>query len=627
MRKLLAVLLVVLIVLAPLPARAGVPGPPEKAGAAAPGTLLAQAAKPASGKPAAAAVAKPSLDGLDAFVAQEMKNWKVPGVAVAVVKDGQVILSKGYGHRDVDKQLPVTPQTLFAIGSITKSFTVTALGLLADEGKLDWDKPVREYLPEFRLYDSVANEHMTPRDLVTHRSGLPRHDALWYNSTFTRREMVERLRYLEPSKDFRSAWQYNNLMVLTAGYLAGQLAGTSWEELVRARIFGPLGMTGSNFSVTDSEKSPDFAQPYATVKEEIKKIPFRGIDEMAPAGAINSNIEDMSRYLLFHLSQGKYGDKQLLSATNAQQMQSPQMVIQGALRYPEIGHSAYGMAFVVSSYRGHKMVQHGGAIDGFIALLTFLPQDNIGVVVLTNSTVRQLPNIITYNVFDRLLGAEPAPWSVRLKEQQKKEEESEEEAKKKGYTPRKEGTQPSHPLADYAGDYEHPGYGVATIALAEDKAGLKLTYNRLTSPLKHFHYDVFEVPEDPLDPFEKTKVQFLMSVNGDIDRVLVPLEPNVKEIVFARRAEKQMRERSFLEPLAGEYVLGATTVSVTLKGEDTLVLVVPGQPPYELVPARGLTFDLKGLTGFSIEFKRDAPGAVTEAVFYQPNGTFVAKRK
>lgn len=603
MRKLLALLLIGLIGISPLAAPAtAVPAPEAVAPAAA-------------------------LAGLDEFVAGAMKDWKVPGVAVAVVKDGQVILSKGYGTRDADKQLPVTPKTLFAIGSITKSFTVTALGMLADDGKLDWDKPVREYLPEFRLYDSVASDHMTPRDLVTHRSGLPRHDALWYNSTFTRKEMIERLRYLEPSKDFRSAYQYNNLMFLTAGYLAGRLAGTSWEELVRTRIFGPLGMIGSNFSVTDSQKSSDFAQPYTTVKEEIKKIPFRGIDEMAPAGSINSNIEDMTRYLLFHLNQGKAGDRQLLSATNAQQMQSPQMVIPSALRYPEIGHSAYGMAFVVSSYRGHKMVQHGGAIDGFIALLTFLPQDNIGVVVLTNSTVRALPNVITYNVFDRLLGAEPAPWSARLKELQQKEEESEEEAKKKGYTPRKEATQPSHPLADYAGDYEHPGYGVAAFAVAEDKAGLKITYNRMTSPLKHFHYDVFEVPENPLDPFEKAKVQFLMSVNGDIDRVLVPLEPNVKEIVFTRRAEKKMRERSFLEPLAGDYTLGAVTVQVTLKGEDTLVLVVPGQPPYELVPTRGLSFDLKGLTGFSVEFKKDAAGAVTEAVFYQPNGTFVAQRK
>ena len=145
-----------------------------------------------------------ALAGLDEFVAAIQKDWKVPGVAVAVVKDGQVIHAKGYGYRDLEKKLPVTTQTVFAIGSITKSFTVTALGMLADEGKLDWDRPVREYLPEFRLYDAAASERMTPRDLVTHRSGLPRHDALWYNSGFSRREMVERLRYLEPSKDFRS---------------------------------------------------------------------------------------------------------------------------------------------------------------------------------------------------------------------------------------------------------------------------------------------------------------------------------------------------------------------------------------------------------------------------------------
>jgi len=584
--------------------------------------------------PAAALAQQPAraenpeaLQGLDEFVAATMKDWKVPGVAVAVVKDGQVIYSRGHGYRDLEQQWPVTPRTLFAIGSITKSFTVTALGMLADEGKLDWDKPVREYLPEFRLSDPVAGERMTPRDLVTHRSGLPRHDALWYNSTFTRRELVERLRYLEPSRDFRTTYQYNNLMFLTAGYLAGRLAGTSWEDLVRARIFAPLGMTGSNFSVTDSQQSPDFAQPYTTVKEEVKKIPFRGIDEMAPAGSINSNIEDMTRYLLFHLNQGKAGDRQLLSANNAQQMQSPQMVIPGALRYPELGHSAYGMAFVVSSYRGHKLVQHGGAIDGFIALLSFLPQDNVGVVVLTNSTARPPTSIITYQVFDRLLGMAPVDWNARFLEDRKKSEESEEEAKKKGYTPRKEGTQPSHPLADYAGDYEHPGYGILRIEVADDKKGLKFTYNRMTSPLRHFHYDVFEVPENPLDPFEKGKVQFLMSVNGDIDRVLVPLEPNVKEIVFTRRAEEKMRQRSFLEPLTGDYLLGAVTVSVTLKGEDTLILTVPGQPPYELAPARGLTFDLKSLTGFSVEFKKDAAGVVTEVVFYQPNGTFVAKRK
>jgi CubicO group peptidase (beta-lactamase class C family) len=594
-----------------------------------PGTMFAQQAKSAS-KPTAPgktkpAPAKPALDGFDAVVGQVMAEWKVPGLAMAVVRDGEVIFSKGYGYRDVEKKLPVTPQTLFAIGSITKSFTVTGLGLLADEGKLDWDKPVREYLPEYRLHDPAASERMTPRDLVTHRSGLPRHDALWYNSDFSRRDMVERLRYLEPSRDFRQSYQYNNLMFMTAGYLVERLSGQSWEEFTRARIFQPLGMARSNFSVKDSEASDDFSQPYEKAKEEIKKVPFRVIDEVGPAGSINSSVEEMTRYLMFHISQGKAGEKPLLSEGNARQMQTPQMVMPSAMLWPELGYPAYGMAFVVNSYRGHRLVQHGGNIDGFSALFTFLPTDKIGVVVLTNLGGTPAHSILTYNVFDRLLGLEPVDWNARFRELQKKQEESEEEAKKKGYTPRKEGTQPSHPLADYAGEYEHPGYGIVRVAQEGD--ALKITYNRMTSPLRHFHYDVFEVPEDPLDPFEKAKVQFQMNVNGDIDRVLLPLEPNVKEIVFTRRAGEEMRQRAFLEPFTGEYLLGALTVTVTLKGENTLVLTVPGQPTRELVPMRGTTFGIQGLTGFSVEFKRDAAGLVAECVFYQPNGTFVAKRK
>jgi len=567
------------------------------------------------------------MEGFDAWVEQEMKTWMVPGLAVAVVKDGEVILLKGYGYRDVEKQLPVTPQTLFAIGSITKSFTVLDLATLVDEGKLEWDKPVREYLPEFRLDDQFASERMTPRDLVTHRSGLPRHDALWYNATFSRRDMVERLRHLEPSKDFRAVYQYQNLMFMTAGYLAERLTGKKWEEVTRERLLGPLGMTRSNFSVLESAQDADFAQPYQKAKEELKRVPFRVIDEMGPAGSINSSVEEMSRYLLLHMNKGKLGEKQMVSAANITQMHTPQMVSGGAPQWPELGYASYGMGLQVTSYRGNVLVNHGGAIDGFWAYLSFLPQKNLGVVALSNRGGQPLPMIVTYQIYDRLLGAEPAPWSQRFKEQQEKSEAAEEEAKKKGYTPRVEGTQASHQIGDYVGRYEHPGYGIATIELGEGDTPLKVTFNRMTSPLAHFHYDVFEIPEDPLNPFEKTKVQFLMNSSGQIDRLLLPLEPNVKEIVFTRMAEEQMRQRAFLEPLTGEYVLGAQTVAVTLQGDDTLILNVPGQRPYELVPRTGMTFDIKGLTGFSLEFKKDAAGAVAEVVFYQPNGTFVAKRK
>lgn len=567
-----------------------------------------------------------SLKGLDEFIAAVMQDWKVPGLAIAIVKDGEVIHSKGYGFRDVKKKLPVTPKTLFAIGSITKSFTVTVLGMLADEGKLDWDKPVWEYLPSFRLYDPVATEQMTPRDLVTHRSGLPRHDMLWYNSPFTRREMFERLRYLEPSKGFRTTYQYQNLMFMTAGYLAGQLAGKKWEELVRERIFLPLGIENSNFSVLESQKSTDFALPYAKVKEEVKEIPFRVIDEIGPAGSINSSVEAMIRYVQFHINKGKHGDTQLLSANNAEQMQTPQMVIPGTIQYDELGHSSYGMGFVVTTYRGHKLVHHGGGIDGFVSLLSFMPRKKMGMIVLTNlSGNNPVPTIVTRNVYDRLLGLDQVDWVGRIKEQQKKAEQASEEAKKKGYTARKEGTSPSHALADYAGNYEHPGYGVVWVELVGNE--LKLTFNRMTSPLKHFHYDVFEVPEDPLDRFQRMKVTFITNVKGEIGSLSIPVEPNVKEIVFTRLPEKKMMEKSFLETLVGQYELAGTTVTFSLKGDKILILTVPGQPEYELVPTRGFSFDIKGLTGFSVEFKKDASGAVTEVVFYQPDGTFVAKKK
>jgi len=568
----------------------------------------------------------PALEGLDAFIATVMKEWKVPGLAIAIVKDGEVIHAKGYGFRDVEKKLPVTPRTLFAIGSITKSFTVTVLGMLADEGKLDWDKPVPEYLPSFRLYDPVATERMTPRDLVTHRSGLPRHDMLWYNSPFTRREMFERLRYLEPSKDFRTTYQYQNLMFMTAGYLAEQLTGKKWEQLVQERIFLPLGMEGSNFSVLESQKNADFALPYAKMKEEVKEIPFRVIDEVGPAGSINSNVEEMIRYVQFHINKGKHGEKQLLSESNAEQMQTPQMVTPGTIQYDELGHSSYGMGFVVTTYRGHKLVHHGGGIDGFISLLSFMPRKKMGVIVLTNlSGNNPVPTIVIRNVYDRLLGLEQIDWVSRVKEEEKKAEQAREEAKKKGYTTRKEGTSPSHPLTDYVGEYEHPGYGVVRVELEGDE--LKLTFNRITAPLKHFHYDIFEVPENPLIPFDMVKVSFMTNVKGEIGSLGLPLEPNVKEIVFTRLPEKQMTEKSFLETLVGQYELAGTTVTFSLKGEKALVLAIPGQPQYELVPAKGMSFDIKGLTGFSVEFKKDASGAVTEVVFYQPNGTFVAKRK
>jgi CubicO group peptidase (beta-lactamase class C family) len=583
---------------------------------------------------AAAQPLKPSLDGLDDFVIQAMKDWKVPGLAIAVIQGDTVILKKGYGYRDLEKQLPVTPNTLFAIGSITKSFTVTTLGMEMDEGKVDWDKSVRDYLPTFKLYEPVLTEQMTIRDLITHRSGLPRHDFVWYTSDFTREDLLRRLQYLEPSKPLRAMFQYNNLMFMTAGYIAGQLNGTNWEDAVTRRIFKPLEMTGTNFSELDSQNSADFAQPYrkgSDLKAELKRIPFDAQCPnrcaMGPAGEINSNVADMSKYLLFHMNHGKIAGKQLLSENNSIQMQTPQMAIQGAPAYKELGEASYGMGFFLSSYRGHKEVEHGGNIDGFSAELAFLPSDKIGVVILTNLDGNPLPSIVAENVFDRLLGLDQVPWNQRTLAAEAGGKKSEQEAKDKGYTPRKLGTHPSHDLKDYAGDYSNPGYGTVTIAPDSDK--FKMTLNKVTRPLEHYHYDMFQVPSDPLDDLQKTKVVFLTDMDGDISSLSMPLQPDVKDIVFTRMPDRQLTQRSFIEAFTGDYEIQGSPVplKVSLRGENSLIISVPGQPDYKLNPKRGTTFQLADIAGITIEFKRDAAGKVTEAVLNQLGTVVILKKK
>jgi CubicO group peptidase (beta-lactamase class C family) len=574
------------------------------------------------------------LEGFDQFVAQALKDWKVPGVGVAVIQGGQVVLLKGYGYRDVEKQLPVTPQTLFMIGSITKSFTVTTLGMLIDEGKLEWDEPVRVAFPGFKLYDPILTEQITIRDLVTHRSGLPRHDAVWYTSDFSREDLIRRLQYLEPNKPLRSTFQYNNLMFMTAGFIAGNLNGAPWEDTVRHRILEPLGMNGTTFSILASQKTPDFAQPYRKdddVKSEVRRIPFDpqcpDTCALGPAGELNSNTEDMSKYLLFHMGKGKVAGKQLLSENNSIQMQTPQMTISGAPEYPENGETSYGMGFFISTYRGHKQVEHGGNLDGFSAEFTFLPADQIGVVVLSNLDGTGLPGVIANNVFDRLLGLSEVPWSKRYLETEVKGKESVAEAKNKGYSPHKTGTHPSHELKDFAGEYSHPGYGI--VAISPEGEGLKLALNKVTMHAKHYHYDVFEVPDDPKDPFAKQKVMFLTDLHGEISSLSMPLEPNVKDIVFTRMPDRQLTDRNYVQAFTGQYEVpgSPTPFTVSLHGDHTLFLSQPGDEDLELLPTKNNTFDLKGLAGFSVEFKKDAAGKIAEAVLYQPDNAIILKRK
>ena len=584
--------------------------------------------KPAPSTPAPAAASPAAkLEGLDDLAAQAMKEWKVPGVALAVVQDGKVIYAKGYGCRDLENKLPVTTATLFPIGSITKSFTALTFGILKNEGKVDWDKPVRTYLPEFQMYDPVASEQATPRDLFSHRTGLPRHDLVWYSSDFSREDLVSRFRDLKPNKGFRSAYQYNNLTVMTMGYLEGKLSGLGWEGAIREKIFAPLGMSHSDLSVTDIEKTDDHALPYALKKDVVSRIPFHNIDAIGPAGSINSSVDDMSHYLIFQLGDGKYEGKPIVAESDLREMHSPQTAIPDpppAFSLSGLGHFSYGLAWVVTAYRGHNLVWHNGGIDGFYALLSMLPDDHMGVVVLTNLPHGETPEVLAYNVYDRLLGLDPLPWFDRFKDREAKGKKQEEEAKKNKPSDRKTGTHPSHRLADYAGEYQNPGYGIVKVALQGD--ALELSLNKLGPfPLEHYHYDLFEVPEDSDSIAAGEKFQFEMNKKGEIDRIAAALEPALSEdIIFTRAPEKISTD--VLQKLSGDYLLAGQTVTFAVSG-DVLRLSVPGQPVYELIPGKELSFDVKGLPGFSVDFQMDASGKIAEAVFNQPNGVFHAKRK
>lgn len=567
------------------------------------------------------------LQGLDDLAAQAMQEWKVPGLALGVVKDGKLIYAKGYGFRDVAHKLPVDTDTLFPTGSISKSFTSLAFAMLNDEGKVDWDKPVRNYLPEFELNDPVASERATPRDLFSHRTGMPRHDMVWYSSDFSRADMVSRLRYLKPNKDFRSAYQYNNLTIMTMGYLEGKLTGLGWEGTIREKIFTPLGMTHSDLSVEDIEKTDNHALPYELKKEVVTQVPFHNIDAIGPAGSINSSIADMSHYLTFQLGDGKYEGKQLVSESNLRMMHSPQTSMSdlpAAFSFPELGHFSYALTWVATAYRGHNLVWHNGGIDGFYALLSLLPDDHIGVVILTNMSGQPSPEIIAYNAYDRLLGLDQIPWLTRFKDVEAKRKKQEEESKKTKVSDKKTGTHPSHDLKDYVGNYENPGYGMIKIEQKGD--AFELTLNKLGPySLAHYHYDVFQIPEDADTPAAGELFQFHMDKKGDIHSIAAALEPSLPEdIVFTRAAEKISLD--VLRTLTGEYALRGITATAALAG-DSLRLTVPGQPQYDLVPTRGLMFDIKGRAGFSVEFKKDETGKVTEAVFHQPNGVFTATRK
>ncbi len=573
------------------------------------------------------------LAGLDTALEKLLKDWKAAGFAVAIVEKNKVIYSRGFGYRNYTAKKPVTPNTLFAIGSCTKAFTSSLLGMMEKDGKLSLDKKATGYLPALHFFNSDMNEKITVRDMMTHRTGLPRHDYSWYLfPTASRDSLLQRIQYLEPNTGIRENWQYNNFMFLTQGMIAEKISGKSWEENIKEKIFTPLGMSRSNLSVKNMEQDDDASLGYGLKKDSsIKKLDYFNIDGMGPAGSINSSATEMANWVITWINNGQFNGREVLPASYIRDAISAQMAIGGALpekESPDIYFSNYGLAWFLTSYRGHYRVEHGGNIDGFSASTSFFPSDSIGIIVLSNQNASAIPSAARNLIADRMLKLPYRNWSSYLKQAVNKAALQAKETEKNKTSNRVAGTQPSHALTDYEGVFNNQGYG--DIEIYSKKDSLFARTSKEAMWLRHYHYDVFEVKgfdkEDGLDTSSGgTVLNFRTGDDGKIKSLSITMEPSLKPIEFVYKPKPKVLSKEELQKYVGEYELGSITTKVYLK-EGTLFVFVPGQPEYETIALGNHTFKLKALEGFSVQFDV-TDGKVTGMSFIQPNGTFKAKRK
>jgi CubicO group peptidase (beta-lactamase class C family) len=552
----------------------------------------------------------------------------VPGLAIGIVSEGQLVYGKGFGWRDQENQLPTTVDTVFSIGSCTKAFTSFLAGTLVDEGVIHWDQRVIDLYPEFRLFDGHATLNLTMRDLLTHRSGLPQHDLMWYNSSvLTRLDVMRRLRYLEPSCDLRERYQYNNLMYLAAGFTMEYLMARPWEALVSERILNPLGMRHTSFHISDMQNESDFAVPYIEKNETLKRMEQHDISLINPAGGINSSVQDLAKWLQVHMSGGRMGDKSIVSPAVMQEMHAPQTIVSGAPESNESLIYATGLGWNVVSYRGHYYVSHDGGIGGFTSVIGFLPRDDLGIIVLSNKNLTTLPRYLSSQILDLLLGLPRIGWLEEGLDGLKKTRSAKQESLKKEDLARKKDTQPSHPLSEYVGEYTHPGYG--TLSVVEKEGKLSVLLNNLECDLDHWHYDVFVISEEKQDMLrsrEGLKLSFQNGLNGEIEKLVIPFEPKAGDVVFLKRPSESLATNSYLQQFVGIYEIFGYVVEITLN-RGVLCALIPGQPCYELVPEAKNEFSVKSLAGYNVRFVMDMDQKVEEVLLIQPYGAFSATPK
>jgi len=462
----------------------------------------------------------------DAYVARVLQTFKVPGASVAIVKDGRVVIARGYGVRKLGLPAPVTSRTRFGIASNTKLFTATALGILVDEGKIEWDTPVVRYLPDFAMYDPWVTREITVRDLLVHRSGLGlgAGDLLWWPaSTYDRKEIVHRLRYIKPATSFRSAYAYDNVLYQVAGELIEAVSGQTWEQFMSSRVLAKVGMTESNVSHADMS-GPDVAATHAEVDGTVRPIaPFTG-ESTNPAGGINSTAEDMAKWMIVQLDSGRLGDGSRLypAATTRQLWRIVTPLVASTppaeLAWTSANFRGYALGVNVTEYQGRKMLTHTGGLPGYVSQVTMIPELRLGVAVLTNQESGSAFQSITLRALDAYLGVPahdyPAIFSKMDEAALARARRIESEA-----TAKRDSTSgPSLPLASYAGRYADAWYGDITIA--QENGGLVMRFSHtpsLVGDLVHWQHDSFVARWRDRELRADSYVTFALNPDGTID--------------------------------------------------------------------------------------------------------------
>ncbi len=485
------------------------------------GTAFAQNAPPAD---------------LDAYVARVLKTFDVPGLSVAIVKDGKVVVAKGYGVRKLGDAAPVDENTLFGIGSNTKAFTSAALASLVDEGKISWDDPVYQRLPGFQMYDPYVSHEMTIRDLLTHRSGmgLGEGDLLfWPHTTFTRDDIIYRLRFMKPASSFRSRFAYDNLMYIAAGQIIPAVTGKSWEDTIRERILVPLGMNTTNLSNAAFKPTDNYAFPHSRLDGKLQVIDFITLDNAGPAGSINSSAAEMARWVTLQLYRGKFPNREgrLFSEQQSREMWSAQTLLPAGERNGPLAplssrFAAYGLGWGLRDYHGRKLVGHTGGVAGFVSRVMLVPEENLGVVILTNAEQGGAFDSILFHILDHYFALQPTDWIAAFKAADDEQEKAAAEITKKQNTSRDADSKPSLPQEKYAGVYADAWYGPVTIREEGGKLVFTLDHTpKGVADLQHWQYDTFKAHFRDRN-VEDAFVTFSLKPDGGIDHfTMVAVSP------------------------------------------------------------------------------------------------------